>query len=282
MISTYFKILRPTQWLKNLMLFFPPFLAGVLLEKGEAVKGVVPIISFCLASSSTYVLNDIIDREKDLHHPRKKHRAIPSGKISLPVASILAVALLAAALFIGFLCNITFFVILLIYLLVSLSYSLKLKELPIIDLFCISAGFILRLQAGGVVFGINISEWLFLSVFLLSIFLSTGKRLYEKNAMGENAGNHRKTLMSYPAGYLDGTMYMTGGAVLVTYTMYVISKHVLVYTVPLCCFGILRYIYRVKRGLGGDPTDSLLRDVPLFIVGLLWVVMIGWCNYCFY
>jgi decaprenyl-phosphate phosphoribosyltransferase len=121
-----------------------------------------------------------------------------------------------------------------------------------------------------------------LSVFLLAIFLSTGKRLYEKNALGENAANHRKALESYPPGFLDGTMYMTGGAVLVTYTLYVIEHQVLIYTVPLCCFGLLRYILRVKSGLGGDPTESLVRDVPLLVVGVLWVLMVGWGIYADY
>ncbi|MDD2337050.1 MAG: decaprenyl-phosphate phosphoribosyltransferase, partial [Geobacteraceae bacterium] len=128
-------------------------------------------------------------------------------------------------------------------------------------------------------FGVEISAWRFLSVFLRAIFLSTGKRLYEKNALGESAGHHRKSLESYPPGFLDGTMYMTGGAVLVTYTLYVIEHHVLIYTVPLCCFGLLRYIMRVKSGLGGDPTESLIRDVPLFVVGLLWTLMVGWGIY---
>ena len=250
-----------------------------MLSTGELKKGIYPFIAFCLASSSTYVFNDIIDREKDLHHPRKKHRAIPSGKIPLYAAYLLVVLLFSAAIIIAQHLAHIFLYILLAYIVISISYSLKMKELPIVDIFCISAGFLLRLQAGGVAFDIKISEWLFLSVFLLSIFLSTGKRLFEKNAMGENAGHHRKTLLSYPDGFLDGTMFMTGGAVLVTYTMYVVTRPTLVYTVPLCCFGIMRYIMRVKAGLGGDPTESLLKDAPLLAVGLLWAVMVGYGIY---
>lgn len=272
-------ILRPTQWLKNLMLFFPPFLGGELLAPGMLAKGGLPMLSFCLASSSTYVLNDILDREHDRNHPRKKNRPIPSGMVSLSMAGALYVVLLAGALLSASRLSTVFISILLAYLLISALYSFFLKRLPIIDLFCISAGFIFRLQAGGEAFGVEISSWLFLSVFLLSIFLSTGKRLYEKNALGDNAGNHRKSLLLYPPGFLDGTMYMTGSAVLVTYTMYVISRHTLIFTVPLCCFGLLRYILRVKSGLGGDPTESLLKDGTLFVVGILWAVMIGWGIY---
>jgi decaprenyl-phosphate phosphoribosyltransferase len=272
-------ILRPTQWLKNLILFFPPFLGGELLLPRVLAGGSSPFLSFCLASSSAYILNDILDQHHDRNHPRKKNRPIPSGRVSLPTAGVLYVILLAGALFLASRLSTVFLSILLAYLLISILYSLFLKKLPIVDLFCISAGFLFRLEAGGEAFGVIISEWLFLSVFLLSIFLSTGKRLYEKNALGEAAGKHRESLQHYPPGFLDGTMYMTGAAVLVTYTMYVISRHSLLYTVPLCCFGLLRYILRVKSGLGGDPTESLLKDLPLLVVGILWVLMIGWGIY---
>lgn len=272
-------ILRPTQWLKNLMLFFPSFLGGELLLPGVLARGVIPFVSFCLASSSAYVLNDILDRERDKSHHRKSKRPIPSGKVSLVEAVVLNFVLLAGALALALTISPVFIAILLAYLIVAISYSFYLKHLPIVDLFCVSAGFLFRLQAGGEAFGVEITAWLFLSVFLLAIFLSTGKRLYEKNALGENAGSHRKALESYPPGFLDGTMYMTGGAVLVTYTLYVIEHQVLIYTVPLCCFGLLRYIMRVKSGLGGDPTESLIKDVPLFVVGLLWAVMVGWGIY---
>jgi 4-hydroxybenzoate polyprenyltransferase len=165
------------------------------------------------------------------------------------------------------------------YLAVAVSYTLWLKNVPIVDLFCISAGFLLRLMAGGEVFGIAVSEWLFLSVFLLSLFLSTGKRLSEKYTLGEQAASHRKTLGEFPEGFLEGTMYMTGAAVLVTYTMYVISRHMQMATVILCTFGLLRYIFRIRAGQGGDPTESLLKDPILFGVGLLWALMVSWGIY---
>jgi len=261
------------------MLFFPSFLGGELLLPGVLTWAVIPFAAFCLASSSTYVLNDVLDRERDKCHPRKSKRPLPSGGITLVTALGLYCFLLLGAISLAFTVSTVFTAILLVYLLVSVSYSLYLKHLPIVDLFCISAGFLFRLQAGGEAFGVEISAWLFLSVFLLAIFLSTGKRLYEKNALGEIAVHHRKSLDSYPPGFLDGTMYMTGGAVLVTYTLYVIEHHVLIYTVPLCCFGLLRYIMRVKSGLGGDPTESLVKDVPLFVVGVLWALMVGWGIY---
>ncbi|MBJ6724081.1 decaprenyl-phosphate phosphoribosyltransferase [Geomesophilobacter sediminis] len=273
------KLLRPTQWLKNLMLFFPPFLGGAILNPGIAQKGALPFLSFCLASSSTYVVNDLLDRHNDARHDKKRHRPIPSGAVSVPQAWWIAAVSLAASLFLAAFVSPVFLLLTLSYLAVSSAYSLRLKELALIDLFCIAAGFLLRLQAGGEAFGIVVSEWLFLSVFLLAMFLATGKRLSEKILLGGTAGEHRKALLDYPEGYLEGVMYLCGGSVLVTYTMYVISRHMFVYTVPLCCFGLLRYILRVKHGGGGDPTESLLKDRPLFVVGLLWAVMIGYSLY---
>lgn len=278
-ILLYLQLLRPIQWLKNIMLFFPPFLGGVLFMPGTLGRGVLPFASFCLASSSTYIFNDINDSDSDEHHPLKKVRPLASRKVSPVTASILGGLLLLFSLVLGYLVSGTFLVLLLAYLIISAAYSLKLKQIALIDLFCISSGFLLRLEAGGEAFGVIISEWLFLSVFLLALFLSTGKRLGEKTSLGDMAGVHRKALIAYPDGFLEGTLYMSGAAVLVTYTMYVISRHALVYTVILCCFGLLRFIFRIKAGQSGDPTDSLLKDGPLLMVGILWTVMVAWIIY---
>ena len=275
----YVKILRPVQWLKNLMLLFPPFLGGGIAAPGVFGKALGPVAAFCCASSATYILNDILDRKNDACHPLKKSRPIPSGRVSLAAAGLLSGLLIVLALGLGSRISEAFLIALVAYCLVSLAYSAKLKELPVVDLFCISACFLLRLIAGGEAFGVVISEWLFLCVFLLSLFLSTGKRLGEKQLLGERAGGHRKSLGEYPQGFLEGSMYMTGGAVLVTYTMYVISRHIQIYTVPLCTFGLLRYILRVKSGAGGDPTESLLKDLPLLVVGLAWALLLGWGIY---
>ena len=261
------------------MLFFPPFLGGTLLHHGVLPKGALPLLAFCLASSATYILNDIFDRHHDALHPRKMYRPIASGRVSIGTACSLGLCCLLASLCLAVSVSFHFLLILVAYLVVTTCYSLKLKEIPVVDLFCIASGFLLRLEAGGEAFQVAISDWLFLTVFLLAVFLATGKRLGEKGSLGAQAGGHRKSLLSYPEGFLEGTMYMTGGAVLVTYTQYVIARHGLIYTVPLCCFGLLRFIMRVQAGKSGDPTESLLKDLPLFIVGVSWAAMVGWGIY---
>ena len=275
----YIRLVRPHQCVKNLILFFPPFLGGVLFKPGVLALGFLPFVSFTSASSATYILNDILDSRSDANHPQKKLRPIPSGEVSPLTAWGMSGFFLTLSLFLAWKVSFAFLLILSLYIVISTAYSLALKHYPLLDIFCIAAGFLLRLLAGGAAFSVVISDWLFLSVFLLALFLGTGKRLSEKNMLGDKAESHRKALLAYPRGFLEGVMYLTGGSVLVTYTMYVITRHSMVYTVPLCCFGLLRYMLRVHQGLGGDPTDALLKDIPLFSVGLIWTIMVGWAIY---
>jgi len=271
----YLKLLRPHQWLKNLMVFFPPFLSGALLNPGTALRGAVPFLAFCCASSATYIFNDVIDRESDARHPRKCLRPLPSGAVSPASAFFLAALLLVSAALLAWRVSPLFLIYVAIYLFVSTAYSLKLKHVAVVDIFCISLGFVLRLYGGGAAFDVYISDWLFLTVFLLSIFLSVGKRYSERRSLGEAAGEHRRTLDEYPDGFLESALYLSGASVLVTYAIYAISRPPLVYTVPLCLFGLLRYLLRIKSGGEGDPTDALVLDGSLLIIGFLWVVLVG-------
>ena len=275
----YLYLLRPHQWLKNLMLFFPPFLGGVLLMPGVLAKGLLPFAVFCLASSSLYIFNDILDREQDRIHPRKQHRPLASGNVTVVRAAVLGIVLVLLSFALAIKLPIAFWGWLIAYLGLSLAYTTVLKDQPVFDIFCIASGFVFRLFAGGAAFGVVVSDWLFLCVLLLALFLSSGKRLAEKKALGVASGDHRRSLAAYPDGALEGFIFMTGSAVLVTYTMYVITTQRLVFTVPLCCFGLFRYVMLVKGGGSGDPTDSLVKDPVLFAVGLIWALMVGVATY---
>jgi len=274
------RLLRPKQWTKNLTILFPPLFGGGLFRPEVFDNLAIPLLSFCLASSATYVMNDLLDAEKDACHPVKKNRPIPSGAIGPITATAIAVILLLQALLLAHFVSSPFLFILLGYLLLSCVYSFKLKDVPVVDIFCVSAGFLLRLHAGGIAFAIQISDWLFLSVFLLSIFLSLGKRIAEKQLLHEKCAFHRPVLAAYHLDFLYGSMYMTGAAVLVTYAMYVVVIHPsLLYTIPLSFFGLLRYIFQVIKGSNGDPTDVLFQDKVLLAVSLSWVTIIAW-NLC--
>lgn len=276
MIVKYILILiRPKQWLKNLLLFFPVFLSGGLADVAVLGRGIVPFMAFCCASSASYTLNDLLDRQQDALHPVKQWRPIASGNVSAVFAGALAAVLAVLAVILSVSVSSSFALLLLVYFGVALSYSLKLKDLPIFDIFCISLGFILRLCAGGVAFTVYISDWLFLSVFFLSIFLSVGKRFSERLSLGAKAGEHRPVLSTYPDGFLESAMYLSGAIVLVTYAMYTIGKPFLIYSVPLCMFGLLRYLMRIKSGQGGDPTEALTKDGQLLATSVLWAIWVG-------
>ena len=276
----FLNMLRPGQWIKNLIMIFPPFLSGSLFSSASlAVTGTLSFISFCCVSSSLYVFNDLNDMERDALHPVKRLRPVPSGAVSKRLASLIAISLGLLGFLLAFLAVKPLIPYLLLYAAVVFVYTRWFKNFPVIDLFCISLGFLIRIQAGGAIFKIEISEWLFLSVFFLSLFLSAGKRLSEQNLLGADSAGHRRSLFGYSDGTLDAILQVSAATVLVTYTMYTLVHPKLVYTVPLCTFGLFRYILRVKSGNSGDPTESLLRDIPLLCVSILWVLLVGWSIY---
>lgn len=276
----YIVILRPRQWIKNLILFFPPFLSGAMFSSaGNSLSGFLSFVSFSCVSSALYVCNDLNDMENDVLHPVKRMRPLTSGAISKKLAATIAILLGVLGLVLASLLVHTLVPYLLLYGAVTIAYTLWLKNIPVVDLFCISCGFLIRLQAGGAIFSIEISEWLFLSVFFLSLFLSSGKRLSELSLLGTDATSHRASLCGYTDATLNAMLQITAAAVLVTYTMYTLAHPQLVYSVPLCTFGLLRYILRVRGGKCGDPTESLFKDIPLLCVSMLWALYVGWSIY---
>ena len=279
MMVACLKLLRPHQWLKNLMLFFPPFLGGALLQPGYLRHGISAFAAFSLASSAAYIFNDLRDLERDRLHPAKCRRPLASGEVGRLPAVILMVGLLLGTVLLGWRISPFFLQIVGLYLCFSGLYSWVLKDWPIVDVFCISLGFVLRLYAGGEAFAVYVSDWLFLTVFLLALFLSFGKRLSEKTSLGEDASGHRQVLAGYPEGFLENAMFLCAGAVIVTYSIYSLNHRYMIYTVPLCMFGLLRYLFRIKSGASGDPTDALLKDLPLLVVGILWVATVFWSVY---
>jgi 4-hydroxybenzoate polyprenyltransferase len=274
-VAAYFILLRPKQWLKNLMLLFPPLFGGILFNPGVMIALTLPLLAFCLMSSANYVFNVVLDADKDALHPCKKQRPIPAGKISRESALLLGCMLLTVSLFISAFISLHFSAMLIAYAVLMGGYSISFKHFFLVDIFCIAAGFLLRLEAGGIVANISVSSWLFLSVFFLTLFLSSGKRLSEKLALDDVSALHRKTLAEYPDTYLDGMMLMTGTASMLTYALYTVDHANLIYTVPLCCFGLFRYLFWVKTGRSGDPTDALLKDHILLSVSIAWIFLVS-------
>lgn len=267
----WIRLLRPKHWLKNLMLLFPPFFGGELIFPGIFFHAFWPLAAFSLGASGMYIFNDIADIDRDALHPQKKNRPLPSGAIKTPQAYALGATCLLLSLWLAANVSFSFLLYLLAYQILIIGYSLWLKQVAVLDIFCVSIGFLLRLEAGGVAFTTAVSEWLFLTVFLLALFLATGKRLAEKKGLQKNNYKHRPVLEMYRAGFLEGVMFMTGSAVLVTYSIYVLERPRLIYTVPLCCLGLFRYMHRIWQGYSGEPVKILFKDPVICIIAILWL-----------
>lgn len=269
------KLIRPHQWAKNLLLLFPLFFAGKLFDTSVRSNIIPSLISFSLAASCCYIFNDIMDREADRNHISKKNRPIARGDISIPISVVLAFALYIIAMLIASSVSKRFEGFLILYLLASFAYSIFFKNQVLIDIFMISFGFLIRVLAGGEAFHIVVTKWLFLTVFLVSLLLGAGKRLGELVSLGDDAGKHRKILTQYPQSFLEGLLWFSASASLVTYALYTLERqNSLFYTVPVAAFGLVRYIYIVEQGKG-DPTEALFFDKQILSVGIIWAFMIG-------
>ncbi len=265
------KLLRPQHWLKNILLFFPPFFAGILFNPSTTQVFFHSFLSFSLAASCGYIINDIVDKEADQCHSIKKNRAIATGAISITFAIIVASLLYIFALLVASAVSRRFEWYIIVYLFVSLSYTFYLKDHILYDIFLVSLGFLIRVLAGGEAFRVTVTNWLFLTVFSVSLMLATGKRLGELISLGDGSQKHRLSLVNYSTSFLEGILWFSAALSLITYALYSLEHSKgMFYTVPLAAFGLLRYIYVVKQGKG-DPTEVLLADRHIMVTGILWV-----------
>ena len=284
------QLIRPAHWSKNLVVFaavlFSP--AKVVLANPQVLLAAAEgFLAFCLVSGSVYALNDVLDLSADRHHPQKKNRPLPSGRISVAAAVLIAVAFAAAGLAWAFLISTRFGVIVAAYLVTNLVYSAGLKRMVILDVLLLSAGFVYR-AIGGVAIvekflpDIYLSYWLILCAFLLSLFLALAKRRREIALLGDAAAAHRASLADYSLQMIDQVIAALTAATLVSYSLYTISDDTLAHygtrdlfwTIPFVVYGLFRYLYLIyNRSEGGDPAGLLLRDRPTLVNVMLWVLV---------
>lgn len=275
----YLKLLRPQHWIKNLLLFAAPFFGGRLFNEETVLMAFPAFVAFSLCASAAYIFNDIKDIENDKLHSKKMKRPVASGIISRRDASAFAFLLIVPSFILSYKIAPVFFYYILSYLFIQLVYSLYLKNIALLDIFCIASGFVIRVLAGGAAFHTEVSHWLLLTMFMISIMLATGKRLSEINLLNEKAEKHRKSLIHYSTATLNEILLISASASLITYALYTIEQfQSLVYTVPIVTFGLFRYIMLSKQGMG-DPTEAITGDKwLLFIVGL-WLLLVGLIRY---
>lgn len=268
------KLMRPRQWIKNGFVLAPLVFSGAFLD-GQAVSAaVLAAVLFCLASSATYVVNDLHDIERDRRHPSKSlSRPLACGQVSRSAALTLLAVLYALLLSSWWLVPAVIQVIA-AYLLLNLAYTFVLKHQPVVDIFTIAIGFVLRVYAGAMALAVPMSSWMFVTTLCLALYLAAVKRRQELSQSGSEG---RQVLEKYSLALIDRYAEMAATGALVFYSMFVMSSRPeLVATVPLVLFGLFRYWYVVEQGGGESPTDALLADWQLLVCVLLWVAVCAW------
>lgn len=281
--SLVFDSMRPKQWTKNVLLFAPLVFSQNLLDPVLLLKTAGAFAVFCLVSGGIYILNDLIDIEQDRKHPRKSKRPLASGLLKKKEAIIAFIVIIAFSLAASALLFNPFFLICAVaYILLQTAYSTILKHIVILDVFSVSAGFLLRVVAGAEAIGVTFSTWLLFCTILLSLFLALSKRRHELVFLEDHAIEHRKILFEYSPRLLDQMISIVSTATVIAYILYTISDETvekfgtdnLKYTVPFVLYGIFRYLYLVhQKQEGGSPEWVLLNDKPILFTVILYGVV---------
>lgn len=277
-MKPYIKLMRVHHYIKNLLVFAALACSGQLFHLEKLTAGLSGFVAFCMVSSVVYIINDIRDRDKDRLHPTKCHRPIAAGTVSVKSAWILAAVLLIVAA----LCNCVAFhipstLLLVLYLVLNLGYSFGLKDIPIVDITILVAGFLIRILYGAVITEITVSNWLCLTVIALAFYFALGKRRNELKQMGE--GDTRKVLKSYSVNFLDKNMVMCLTLANVFYALWSMDENTislyanqyLIYTVPIVLLITMKYSLDIEGDSDGDPVEVLLHDKVLLVLCVLYL-----------
>lgn len=282
LVPALLRAMRPRQWIKNLFVLAAPVFAQTLGDPGTAARAVSGLAVFCALSSAVYLLNDVADLKQDRFHPVKRLRPIASGEVSVAAASVAAVALAVVALAGATALGVAFTGVACAYLFMNVAYSTSLKDVVIVDVMIVAAGFLLRAWAGAVVIGVDFSHWLILCTVLLALFLGFVKRRQEIVALGPGEAT-RPILREYSLPFLDQMIAVVTSCTVLAYALYAFSSEVadklgtryMGLTLPFVLFGIFRYLYLVhQRGEGENPTTLVLKDRPTTINLVLWAAVV--------
>ena len=263
------RLLRPKHWIKNLFVLAPLVFSGLFTRRQDMLEALFGMLLFCVAASLVYVINDLNDLDADRLHPVKRlKRPLASGAVSVASARILLIVL-SGLLLAGSFVSIPLVAVLVVYIVLNVFYSAWLKRIPVVDIFCVAAGFVLRVYAGAVVIDVPLSSWMLVTTLSIALYLAAIKRRDELEAQGDGA---RAVLGQYSVALLDRFALMSSVCAMVFYSLFVVTtRPVLAFTIPLVLFGIFRYWFLVDRDSRGEsPTDALWNDRTLFITVLLW------------
>ncbi|MFQ5945974.1 MAG: decaprenyl-phosphate phosphoribosyltransferase [Anaerolineae bacterium] len=281
--------MRPKQWTKNLVIFAALVFDLKLGDLTFLSRAVAAFVIFSALSSAVYLINDLVDMDRDRAHPEKRNRPLAAGRLNPTwaggAAGLLSLGALPAAFYVDQLLGL----IGLGYLLIQIAYSLVLKNLVILDVITVALGFVLRVGAGAVVVEVErFSPWLYICMTLLALFLALSKRRHELVLLESGAGEHRKILREYSSGLLEEMIAVVTSATVIAYSLYTFSaenlpsNHAMMLTIPFVLYGVFRYLFIVhQRDLAGSPEEALVRDAPLVANNLLWGVAVVAILYLF-
>lgn len=279
MIKGLLLSLRPKQWTKNVIIFFGLIFSLNLFDSAMVLTAIAAFLIFCVLSGVVYLVNDIADLEKDRMHPLKRYRPLPSGLITPRLAVAAAAILLLGGLSAAFALGLQFGLVATGYVLLMFAYSFGLKHLVIIDVFVIAGGFVLRAVAGAVAIAVPISPWLYVCTALGALFIGFGKRRHELVLLNDDATKHRRILDEYTPAMLDQMITIVTATTIMAYSLYTFTaerlppNHAMMITIPFVLYGVFRYLYLIHlKDAGGSPEEMMLRDAPLAVDIVLWVV----------
>ena len=264
-------LMRPRQWVKNVFVLAPLLFTGQFRHGGSVLAVLLATALFCLASSATYIINDWRDVERDRIHPTKRFkRPLAAGTVT-PRQAAWLLATLGGTLLLGALVQHKVIAVIAVYLALNLAYSFGLKHQPVIDIFIIASGFVLRMIAGAMALAVPVSSWMFITTLCLALYLAAIKRRQELLRSGSSA---REVLRNYSQPLLERYAQMGATGALVFYSLFTLSSHTeLIVTIPLVIFGLFRYWWLVEQGGGESPTDALLGDWQLMATGIAWTLL---------
>jgi 4-hydroxybenzoate polyprenyltransferase len=280
MIRDYIRLIRMKHWVKNMFIFAPLIFSLNFYKPSYIGRTLIMAAAFCLAASAVYVFNDVADRERDRLHPKKKDRPIASGAVPVPGALILAAVLFPAAVAVSGILGLPSVLILLAYVGLNVAYSLLLKNQTFVDVMMIATGFLLRVVAGAIAISVELTSWMLLTTFFLSLFLGFGKRRKE---VTEGSTGHRAVFQDYSVELLNSLIIISASLTIITYSLYVVTSKTMIAlgrdkfiaTIPFVVFGVFRYLFLIYgRNNGGDPAEVLLRDKVIIIDIILWVCLV--------
>ena len=275
------KACRPKQWAKNVLVFVAPAAAGVITEGYTLRLTIVGFIAFCMVSSATYLLNDILDVESDRKHPTKCNRPIAAGIVPVPLAIGMAIVLFIGGLGVALLDNWQLTAVVATYAVLTTTYSLFLKTIPVIDLVILSAGFILRLLGGAYAAEVDVSDWFLIISCFGSLFIAAAKRFAEKKELGDRAAELRPTLGEYSLEYLGFLRAVSVAALVMSYCLWAVERADIDHASPWAqlsiipfLIAVLRYALLVDQGKGSAPEDVILHDRQMQVMGVIWAVLL--------